>query len=84
MFGPELAMESRPGGEKRPSAPPTLLVVLGMEGGVQMLPCTCRWESEWDGDQELTMSRVEKSGFSGPVALEVRLEGDRENQRQGV
>lgn len=38
VFGPELAMESRPGGEKRPSAPPTLLVVLGMEGGVQMLP----------------------------------------------
>lgn len=38
VFGPELAMDSRPGGEKRPSAPLTLLVVLGMERGVQMLP----------------------------------------------
>ena len=38
MFGPELAMESRPGGEKRPSALPTLLLVLGVEEGVQMLP----------------------------------------------
>ena len=84
VFGPELAMESRPGGEKCPSAPLTLLVVLGMEGGVQMLPCTCRWEGKWDEDQELTMRRVEKTGFRGPVSLEVRLEGDRENQRQGA
>lgn len=30
------------------------------------------------------MGRVEKSAFSGPVAPEVCLEGDRENQRQGA
>lgn len=45
---------------------------------------------EWNEDQELTIGKMEaasifeKSGFSGQVALEVCLEGDRENGRQGV
>lgn len=81
VFGPELAMESRPGGEKRPSALPTLLLVLGVEEGVQMLPLHPQMGGgEWDEEQELTMGWVEKSAFRGAVCLE----GDRENQRQGA